>query len=748
MRVLFDLRGTQSAAYRDRGIARFLTEQATALERVAPGSVDRYVVDAADAVPTALRELDGAGRLVDARAIDGPTGLYHVGSPFEAGPLDRVLPTAVRDRGWRIAVTLYEGILAGFSSRSLADAMTAGSYESRLNLIRAADLVLATSAATARDAVEHFGIPSTRIAVIGCGVEFTPTADRPAALAAARQAVPGLEDHFVLSTGWSDQRKNVAGLIRAYAALPSEQRDAHQLVIVCGVEPGERDALESLARDRGAAGRVLLTGFVPDATLIDLHRTCDLFCVPLTNDGDASPIAAALACGVSVLGDDAASPHVRAVRFDPTCEVSITGALTRALADDGLRQSLACPLPLDKYWNAVAALTAAAYGTVRPPRSRRIRRRRLAFVTPLPPALSGVAGYATRLLGEFAARRDVTLIAPTPHAREIDDHTVVPIRAAGVAEALADGFDEVLYAMGNSSFHAEILRLLRIRPGVVMAHDVRLSALYDWLDQHRPELRTGTYPELLERLYDGRCPRAAGLPEHRGPADLDRYGVYLAREAIGLSGAFLVHSEQAAAIARDEAPAGQESKVVVVPFAADPRAAAVRRANVDRDLVVSLGVVGPAKRPDAVVEAFALAQALRPSLRLVLAGPVEPDQALALTALADELGVAGSATIAGSVSDTEWWHLVETAAVAVQLRATTNGEQSDTVTTCLAAGLPVISTGGEAGAHHVGHDAPPSVIGDLLGSLLRRGAGVAHPGRRLALDVSPAQVVEAVLRCS
>ncbi len=757
MRVLFDLTGTQSAAYRERGIARFLSEQALALERVAPGAVADYVLDGDAAIPTGLGQLSDGLRIAEARTVGGPPGLYHVGSPFEAGPLSRVLPAPVRDGAWRIAVTLYDLIPLVFASHYLADAMTARRYRNRLGLIRAADLVLAISAATARDAVELLGIPAGRVTVIGGGVgqAFAPAPDPAASLATAQAAVAGLASGFVLYTGGIDHRKNIEGLIRAYAALPRSLRDAHQLVIVCSVEPTDRAALLALAADRGAAGQVLLTGFVAEATLIDLYRSCHLFCFPSLYEGYGLPVAEALACGAPVICSGTSSlPEIvtdAAARFDPAHEDSITAALARTLADDGFRRSLARPLGAEHRWDAVAARTAAAYETVAPPRRRRPRPRRLAFVTPLPPAISGVAGYATRLVGEFSARRDVTLIAPAPHATHVAGHRVVPIRASGVAEALAGGFDDVVYAIGNSAFHAEILRLLRVRPGVVMAHDVRLSGLYDWLDQHRPELRSATYAELLDALYPGRYPAAAGLPEFRQPADLDRFGVYLAREVIALATAYLVHSDAAAEIARGEAPEGQEGKVRVVPFAADPHAATVDRTEVDRDLVVSFGVVGPAKRPDALVEAFALARRERPSLRLVLAGPVESEHRRALLTLAAEHGAADGVTVAGAVNDDEWWRLVRTAAVAVQLRATSNGERSDTVATCLAAGLPVVAAGDGTGVHEVALDEPPAAIAARLGRLLAGGAEVAEhvaAGRAAARATTAAQVVEAVLACS
>ena len=91
----------------------------------------------------------------------------------------------------------------------------------------------------------------------------------------------GLVHPFVMYTGGIDYRKNIDGLIRAYAALPTVLRARHQLAIVCSVQQVERERLMALARSAGlAAGELVLTGFVPDADLPLLYQDCALFVFP------------------------------------------------------------------------------------------------------------------------------------------------------------------------------------------------------------------------------------------------------------------------------------------------------------------------------------------------------------------------------------------------------------------------------------------------------------------------------------
>ena len=57
----------------------------------------------------------------------------------------------------------------------------------------------------------------------------------------------GLKSHFILYTGGIDHRKNIEGLIRAYAKLPAALRPKHQLAIVCSVQESSRTLLMGLA---------------------------------------------------------------------------------------------------------------------------------------------------------------------------------------------------------------------------------------------------------------------------------------------------------------------------------------------------------------------------------------------------------------------------------------------------------------------------------------------------------------------
>src|SRR5438093_3719993 len=98
-------------------------------------------------------------------------------------------------------------------------------------LARRADAVIAVSEATKRDVVERLGVPEDRVTVVPEAVDSAfdpPPAEEGRALARARFAVP---DRYVLYVGQFDPRKNVRGLLRAFAAAADRDRDL-RLVIV------------------------------------------------------------------------------------------------------------------------------------------------------------------------------------------------------------------------------------------------------------------------------------------------------------------------------------------------------------------------------------------------------------------------------------------------------------------------------------------------------------------------------------
>ena len=171
--VLLDVQATQSAGHRDRGVARYTAELAAALWRGHRPLVHSFLLNPDLAPPGGIEPLVASGRLAYSDRVvcdlgDDGARILHVASPFELEvPIHRLWPAAAATRGMQLVVTLYDLIPEIFPERYLADPGLRRRYRARLELVRAADMVLAISETTARDAAELLHIPAKRIEVVG-----------------------------------------------------------------------------------------------------------------------------------------------------------------------------------------------------------------------------------------------------------------------------------------------------------------------------------------------------------------------------------------------------------------------------------------------------------------------------------------------------------------------------------------------------------------------------------------------------
>jgi glycosyltransferase involved in cell wall biosynthesis len=737
--VLLDLQGIQSRGHGQRGIARYLLELASQLQRMRPDPVAWYLLNPDLPVPATIEPLTHSGRLQFAESLPR-AAVYHVGSPIDLSvPLERLWPAGARS-AMHLLVTLYDLIPLLFREIYLGDPLTRLRYQTRLELLRRADHVLAISETTAADAVEQLGISPIRVTVVGAGVSdrFRPATRRDVAVEAVRQALPSIQPGYVLYTGGIEPRKNIARLLDAYAGLSVTIRSRHHLVIVCRVLPEERLKLERRLSELRLAGTVHFPGFVPDDQLLLLYQAAHLFVFPSLYEGYGFPVAEAIACGAPTIvsGTSALRELVPAqeAQFDPRSTTSIRDALERALTNDELRGRLRSRrLAASHTWPEVARRTVAVYEQVakRPRRRSEPTRRRIAFVTPLPPQRSGVADVSYRLLSELARHCQVEAFvdgeetngtgAPAPPGVGIRDiesfDTALRVRR----------YDRIFYCLGNSELHAGALALLQRQPGVVIAHEVRLTGLYGSAAKRLPEAVPHGFHAAVQSMYRGRIPGDVGQHGQVDCWEAIEQGIFMAREAISLSEAFLVHSRHAAQLAWLDAAPEDRHKIEVIPYGMrPPRGRASDRRRSGPPTVATFGIVSPAKQSQKVVLAWPFVLHRHPDARLLVIGSdVGTGENARLAATARNLGVEASVDIRGEVDDVTLEETIGCTHVAVQLRAASNGETSAAVARCLAAGTATIVTNIGSAAElpdscvlKVHRDATPEVIAKEISALL------------------------------
>ncbi len=174
----------------------------------------------------------------------------------------------------------------------------------------------------------------------------------------------GIERPYVLSTATLEPRKNLPRLIEAFAALPTDVRDGHELVLV-GARGWEED--ETLAAVRRHAGLVRTLGYVDDPDLRALYRRATVFAYPSLGEGFGLPVLEAMTAGVPVLTSNRSSlPEVAggAARLvDPEDTGAIRDGLAALLRDDAERDGRAAAgreRARGFSWDATARATLAA----------------------------------------------------------------------------------------------------------------------------------------------------------------------------------------------------------------------------------------------------------------------------------------------------------------------------------------------------------------------------------------------------
>jgi glycosyltransferase involved in cell wall biosynthesis len=578
-------------------------------------------------------------------------------------------------------------------------------------VLRAADALFTTSLTASRSLEKNLAVDPTRLHIVGWGTErqFVPVRPGENAYEQAQASVPDLEPSFVLYPARGDVHDNIEALITAFARLPAPLRSSRQLVVTGHIPEPAANRLRGVADAEGVGGRVLFAGAVSKDVMLGLYQATELVCFPSLSHEYSPAVSQALACGaVTVVSDigilkDLVSPGAR---FDPSSPAAIGASIERGLCDEAFREAaLQRASTTRSTWRDVADRTAAIYEALlaRPVRPWR-RRRRVAIVSPFPPAASGIANYSFRLVEALSAVGDLDIDC---FADGLDFSPGPPSVPSGLAshdarwlpsvEAATGGYDDVVYVVGNSEFHATALALLRRRRGTVLAHDVRLSGLYRFAAASAAAVPEGV-PATLRRIYGPLLPDGLAASGEVNAIEAEHHEPLMAREIIGLADRFLVTSQAAARLARFEAGPVLAPRVGVAGFATDvlrtrgSSASGVAGLEPGTRVLASFGIVDPIKQPHKLLRCLAALAASHPDLVVALVGPISTELAHDLGTLAEALGLDGRLFITGRVEAEVYLDWLRRAELAVQLRATFSGEASAAVGDCLACGVPMIVT--------------------------------------------------------
>lgn len=268
-----------------------------------------------------------AVRKVGARAV-------HLGDP-NATPLFMGLTSC------KTIVTCHDAIPSRFPAhyfgwadggRWIGDAIERRRYGS-------ADLVVAISDATRRDAIDLLGVAEERLSRVYNGIDVTRWAADPGARSRTVLEKLGVGNRaFVLYVGGIHWHKNVEGMLAGIAQARSRGLDV-ELVWAGHLTSEHRASVREAAARAGVPGALRLVGYVSDDDLSCLYRAALCHVLVSRSEGFGLTIVEAMASGCPVVTTSAGSlaevSGDAALKVDPEDVVAIGGAFVR-LAEDGV----------------------------------------------------------------------------------------------------------------------------------------------------------------------------------------------------------------------------------------------------------------------------------------------------------------------------------------------------------------------------------------------------------------------------
>lgn len=357
----------------------------------------------------------------------------------------------------------------------------------------------------------------------------------------------------------------------------------------------------------------------------------------------------------------------------------------------------------------------------------------MAFLSPLPPARSGIATYSAAVLraleaSGYRARRHIRAIWPIEPKHDVEMRS----------------FQLGVFQIANHiDFHRDIYRLASVHPGLVVLHDLGLDEFVRDLIARGDRLGFRATEEA-SRLSGERS-----LPEAQIHAPLSRpWCAHVARRARGI----LVHSEFCRRYLED---IGCKTPVFVVPhppverqhdlLKAEPRGRQLRkRLGLAQNDVLLVSPPGDLNRAKQIEVVLAAAERLGPEVHVAIVGRLvgyDIDRVVRASILGPRVH------LATDVTDEDFRAWLLAADLVVNLRYPHRGEVSGTLIRAMQAGRAcVVSATGtyleipSGVVVHVGEGVPHS---DELAAALR--PLVEDPERRSRLGAASKKYLAATI---
>jgi glycosyltransferase involved in cell wall biosynthesis len=208
------------------------------------------------------------------------------------------------------------------------------------NTLTRAEHVIVVSEYTKQSVIQNFGFDENKITVVPPSVhqDYYPRLEAECLQLKHRLKLP---QKFLLFVGTLEPRKNLKGLLLAYASLPCEMQNEYPLVLA-GKRGWLLEEIDELLQPMLKSGAVIWLGYIHRADLPALYSSATALAYVSHYEGFGMPIAEAMAAGTAVIASD--STAMTEASGGAVCSVSpdsvesITQGIGKVLADSEYRR--------------------------------------------------------------------------------------------------------------------------------------------------------------------------------------------------------------------------------------------------------------------------------------------------------------------------------------------------------------------------------------------------------------------------
>jgi len=369
--------------------------------------------------------------------------------------------------------------------------------------VYAADKLLAISKTVANGLGLTFGMPEETVFAID-GASIGRDMEKPV----QPKGLAIEADKYVFMPTGQELRKNNVRAVRAFDQFRLKHDSSVKLVITSHFTDSAKDELHALSPN------VVFSGNVSEGEMLWLYRNCRLVLFPSEYEGLGLPILEAAEQNKPIVCSDISVfreiSKTAFTFFDPLNIDSIATALRGAYESPpsvkDLKRSYGDVLATYT-WKRTADLTVDALLT--PKMEVSVEKKRIAILGPDPSGFSAIGKVIAESHAWYSKFFDITYYFDRgPNHKVIRPNVLKDVAPQYDAEIFdleeSKKYDHIIYHIGNSEYHLNILRAALAVPGYVVLHDTYLPGAYQGMltQGYMPQQRLDLEQRLDELMPD------------------------------------------------------------------------------------------------------------------------------------------------------------------------------------------------------------------------------------------------------